>query len=162
MSGGLQVIVTLIAALGCSLVGGAFYAFSGFVMKALARLTPAQGIAAMQSINVVAVTPPLMIPLFGAALASGAVGITSLLARDEPGAPWRIAGSLLYLLGTVGVTMALNVPRNNALARLDPDQASAAVEWTHYVSSWTAWNSVRTIAALAAAALLVGSLLTKR
>jgi uncharacterized membrane protein len=33
-------------------VGGIFFAFSAFVMKALDRLPPAQGIAAMQSINV--------------------------------------------------------------------------------------------------------------
>jgi uncharacterized membrane protein len=35
----------------------AFFAFSSFVMRALARLPPAQGIRAMNSINVLAVTP---------------------------------------------------------------------------------------------------------
>ena len=58
MSGGITFALTLIAALGSGLIGGVFFGFSGFVMKALARLRPAQGIAAMQSINVVAVTPP--------------------------------------------------------------------------------------------------------
>ena len=50
-------------------MGGVFFAFSAFVMQALARLPPAQGIAAMQSINVAAVTPPFMVALFGTALA---------------------------------------------------------------------------------------------
>jgi len=32
--------LTLFAALGCGLVGGVFFAFSTFVMKALSRLPP--------------------------------------------------------------------------------------------------------------------------
>jgi uncharacterized membrane protein len=46
-------LLTFVAALGSGLVAGIFFAFSNFVMKALARVSPAQGIAAMQSINVV-------------------------------------------------------------------------------------------------------------
>src|SRR5215831_19362148 len=46
-------LLTLVAALGSGLVAGIFFAFSNFVMKALARVPPAQGVAAMQSINVV-------------------------------------------------------------------------------------------------------------
>ena len=44
-------LLTFIAALGSGLVAGIFFAFSNFVMKALARVPPAQGVAAMQSIN---------------------------------------------------------------------------------------------------------------
>jgi len=54
--------------LGCGLVGGVFFAFSAFVMNALANLAPAQGIAAMQSINRSAIRPTFMIALFGTAL----------------------------------------------------------------------------------------------
>ena len=39
-------VLTLVTALGCGLVGGIFFAFSSFVMRALTRLPPAQGIAA--------------------------------------------------------------------------------------------------------------------
>ncbi len=41
--------LTLFAALGCWLIAGVFFAFSTFVMKALARLPSDEGIAAMQS-----------------------------------------------------------------------------------------------------------------
>ncbi len=68
MSGGFQLILTVITITGSGTVGGAFFAFSGFVMNALARIPPTQGIAAMQSINVVAEMPPLMIAMFGTAL----------------------------------------------------------------------------------------------
>ncbi|MFN2445520.1 MAG: hypothetical protein ABR606_08045 [Vicinamibacterales bacterium] len=50
-------IVTLVAAIGCALVAGIFFAFSTAVMKALGTLPPAHGIAAMQSINVVIINP---------------------------------------------------------------------------------------------------------
>jgi uncharacterized membrane protein len=69
-----------------------------------------------------------------------------------------IAGGALYLLGTIGVTIAFNVPLNNRLAGLHPQGADAADYWAKYVTTWTAWNHVRTIAALAAAALLTGAL----
>ena len=54
---GFLAVLTAVTALGCGLNAGVFFAFSSFVMKALARLQPAQGIVAMQSINLVAVTP---------------------------------------------------------------------------------------------------------
>ena len=50
--------------------------------------------------------------------------------------------------------MLFNVPRNDVLAKLQPDAVESASTWTRYVASWTAWNHVRTAAALAAAGLL--------
>jgi uncharacterized membrane protein len=48
---GFLAVLTAVTALGCGLNAGVFFAFSSFVMKALARLQPAQGIVAMQSIT---------------------------------------------------------------------------------------------------------------
>jgi uncharacterized membrane protein len=53
----------LFSALGCGLIAGVFFAFSVFVMSALARLQPAQGIVAMQSINI-RVLNPLFLGVF--------------------------------------------------------------------------------------------------
>jgi hypothetical protein len=53
----------LLTALGCGLAAGVFFAFSTFVMPALVRLQPPQGIAAMQSINITAINPLFMIAL---------------------------------------------------------------------------------------------------
>jgi len=162
MSGGLLVPLTLLAALGSGLVGGVFFGFSGFVMRALARLRPAQGIAAMQSINVVAVTPPLMIALFGSALACVALVVSSLFKWREPVAMLRLVSGGLFLVGTVLVTLVRNVPMNDALAAVDPDSADGAAQWVRYVPEWTAWNTVRTVAALAASAALTVALLAGR
>jgi len=51
------------------------------------------------------------------------------------------------------LTIAFNVPRNDALAAVDPASAEGASLWASYVTVWTAWNHVRTVAALAAALL---------
>jgi uncharacterized membrane protein len=162
MSGEILGPLTLLAALGSGLVGGVFFAFSGFVMKALARLRPAQGIAAMQSINVMAVTPPLMVALFGTALACVALVVSSLFTWREPVAMFRLIGSGVYLIGTVLVTMVFNVPLNNALAAVDPDSAEGAAQWERYVPRWTAWNTVRAVAGIAAAAALTLTLVAGR
>jgi uncharacterized membrane protein len=55
--------------------------------------------------------------------------------------------------------MVFNVPRNNALAAVDPTSTAGAELWRGYVTGWTAWNHVRTAACLAAAALLTIALL---
>ena len=148
------VALTVVTALGCGLNAGVFFAFSSFVMKALARLQPAQGIAAMQSINLVAVTPAFMAALFGTAAASVALGGWALVDWNDPAGPWLLAGSACYLLGAIGLTITYHVPRNNALAALQPQRAEAAGRWARYVAEWTRWNHLRAAASLAAAVLL--------
>lgn len=147
--------VTLIAALGCGLVAGAFFAFSSFVMAALKRLPTAEGIAAMQSINALAVTPAFMTALFGTAAACTGLAAWTVISPDGQPTSLVLAGSVLYLAGTVGVTIACNVPLNDGLAKLDPRGIEAADRWDRYVTGWTAWNHVRTAAALASAGILI-------
>ena len=84
---GFLAALTVVAALGCGLNAGVFFAFSSFVMKALARLQPALGIAAMQSINLVAVTPAFMAALFGTAAACVALAMWALVDWDDAYGP---------------------------------------------------------------------------
>ena len=147
--------LTLVAALGCGLIAGVFFAFSAFVMAALARLPPAQGIAAMQSINIVVINPWFLTAFFGTAAACVGLAAAALLRWPAPGAAWLLAGGVLYPVGTILVTTACNVPLNNALAAADPAGADGAALWSRYLGRWTAWNHVRTAAALAAAAALI-------
>ena len=83
---------------------------------------------------------------------------TAALAWDRPQARWIAAAGALYLIGAIGVTIAAHVPRNDALAELDPAAPSSAARWAAYVSEWTAFNHVRTVAALLAAGLLTYAL----
>ncbi len=151
--------LTLFSALGCGLVAGIFFAFSTFVMKALARVPSAQGIAAMQSINITVINPWFMAAFLGTAAACVLVAVSSLLRWNEAGAVYLLSGGLAYLIGTILVTIVFNVPRNNVLAAVDPASANGARLWASYLTSWTAWNHVRTAAALAAEVLLTIALL---
>ena len=146
--------LTFVSALGCGLIAGVFFAFSAFVMKALSRLPPAQGIAAMQSINVVVINPLFTVALFGTALACVALAVSSLFRWNEPSAVYLLFESLLYLVGTIVVTVVINVPWNDKLAAVEADTADGASLWLRYVAAWTAWNHVRTVAAITAAASL--------
>ena len=158
MMNGLLFVLTLLAALGCAMMAGVFFAFSAFVMQALARLPAQQGIAAMQSINILAVTPTFMAALFGTAAACLGLMVWAVISWGEPPATLVFSAGVLYLLGTIGVTIACNVPLNNRLAKLHPQSTNAAGYWDEYVTKWTSWNHVRTVAALVAAALLTVAL----
>lgn len=154
----LRVPLMLVAALGCGLVAGVFFAFSTFVMPALDRLQPPQGIAAMQLINITAINSLFMIVLFGTAFACLFLVVSALFKWQRSSAFYLLAGSLLYLIGTIGVTIAFNVPLNDALASVKPDSSEGATLWARYLTDWAFWNHVRTIAAIAAAALFTISL----
>jgi uncharacterized membrane protein len=148
----------LVAAIGCGLIGGVFFAFSTFVMPALARLQSSQGITAMQSINITAINPLFMIALFGTALACLLLAVSVLFKWQQSSAVYLLVGSLLYLIGTIAVTIACNVPLNDALAIVKSDSAEGATLWAKYLTDWTFWNHVRTIAAIGAATLFTLSL----
>jgi uncharacterized membrane protein len=142
----------LFSALGCGLIAGVFFAFSTFVMNALARRPSAEGIAAMQSINITVINPLFMTAFLGTAVACLFLAISSLLKWNQPGAAYLLIGSLLYLVGTLGVTIVFNVPLNDTLANVKPESTDGANLWASYLTNWTLWNHVRTAAALAAAA----------
>jgi uncharacterized membrane protein len=154
MIDGFLFVLTLLAALGCGLLAGFFFAFSTAVMKALGRLPSPQAIAAMHSINVVVVNPLFMAALFGTALACAVLVVASVIEWGEPYAVYLLVGGLAFLVGTILVTIAYHVPRNDALATVDPDSPDAARHWEQYLRGWTAGNHVRTVSAVAAAALL--------
>jgi uncharacterized membrane protein len=149
-----QLLLKLLSTLGCGLIAGVFFAFSTFVMAALAKLPAAQGIAAMQSINIVVINPWFMSAFLGTTIACLLLAIFSLVKWHQPGAAQLLIGSLLYLVGTFLVTIAFNVPLNEALAVVKPDSSEAAKLWSNYLNQWTFWNHVRTGMALAAAAVL--------
>src|SRR5262245_43279533 len=56
-------LLRIATAVACGLMGGLFFVFSNAVMGALSRIQPAEGIAAMQSINRV-ILNPLFLAIF--------------------------------------------------------------------------------------------------
>lgn len=154
--------LVLITALLCGLMAGSFFVFSVMVMPGLARLPSAKGIAAMQAINIAAVRPWFMTAFFVPALLSVALIIAAIANWGEDEAIYVLLGSASYLVGGIGLTAVFHVPRNNALADVDPDGPDASAPWAGYLSSWTAGNHVRAAASLAASALLTFALVVSR
>ncbi len=147
--------LVLASAVGSGLMAGVFFTFSTFVMRALARQPAAHGIAAMQSINVTVLNPWFLGVFFGTAATCGLLALGLLVLWPAPGAWLLLAGSASYLLGTFLLTMVCNVPWNNRLAAADAASAAGQALWARYVPRWTAWNHVRTVAALAALAAFI-------
>ncbi|MBR1121227.1 DUF1772 domain-containing protein [Bradyrhizobium lablabi] len=157
----MQYVVTALlwlSAIGCGLLAGLYFAFSTFIMTALGRIDQAAGIAAMNSINKV-IVQSLFLPVFlGSTATCLLLAVLGLIRWNEPGALAMIAGGLLYVVGMFVVTMVFNVPLNNALAAVNLASPEAQVLWTRYLSDWTFWNHVRTIASTLAFALLIAAI----
>ena len=139
------------ALLGSALIGGVFFAFSNFVMKSLARITSAEGIAAMQSINIAVINPGFLGVFIGTAVLSAIMLWLSLGSWTNPSSLFFIAGAVCYIIGTFLVTMFGNVPLNDQLAAVSSTAVESEELWSHYLNRWTLWNHVRTVGSVAAA-----------
>jgi uncharacterized membrane protein len=145
-------------AIACACVGGVFFAFSTFVMRALVALPPPAGIRAMRSINVFAVTPVFMTALFGTGLACLAAAVYAATAGMGAASMPVIAAAATYFIGTILVTIVRNVPLNDGLATVDPDAADAVRVWARYCREWLAWNHIRTVAGIVSSGLFAYAL----
>ncbi|MBS1696404.1 MAG: DUF1772 domain-containing protein [Actinobacteria bacterium] len=152
------VILTAAAAIGSAAVGGLFFGFSSFVMRGLDRTGPADAITAMRGINAEAqANGPFLTVFLGSAVLALAVGVVAVIRWGQPGSGLLLAGAVAGLLGLI-VTVAFNVPLNNRLDAVDPaalTPAETARQWQQYLSSWIAWNHVRTATGGAAGALML-------
>ena len=143
------------ALLGAALMAGVFFAFSTFVMRALARVAPEQGIEAMRQINRTVINPWFLGAFMGTALIGLMLTVVSLR-WEHPASIGLMVGGLLYIVGTFGVTVVFNVPMNDKLETLSANAASETdgvsreallTYWEHYLSRWLLWNHLRTVAA---------------
>jgi uncharacterized membrane protein len=148
-------LLSVIAVVGSGLVSGLLFAFSNFVMQALRELPAEAGQQAMQRVNVRIINPIFLFAFMGS---TGACALLVVLCVTHWGAPsvaWLMAGSLAYLVGPFGVTVAFNVPLNNILAVAKPHEATTA--WPRYATRWLKWNHVRTgLGAVATTLLAIG------
>ncbi|MEL7297649.1 MAG: anthrone oxygenase family protein [Pseudomonadota bacterium] len=152
-------IATLVAIIGCGIVGGIFFAFSNFVMQALASRPSAEGLLAMQRINITVLNVGFLSVFMGTAIVSVIVAVAAITGWDATTSPFLLGGALAYVVGTWLVTGVGNVPLNNQLALVTPSDPEADALWTRYVSQWTKLNTLRTAAAVLAMMLFTLGLL---
>ncbi|MDY6947585.1 MAG: anthrone oxygenase family protein [Pseudomonadota bacterium] len=143
----------VIAAVGSGLSGGLFFIFSNTIMRSFDALPAAAAVAAMNSINRVILNPLFFLAFFGTALLCVGLLFGQMSRPAGTGRALVVAGALSYLVGSIGVTLAFNVPLNNKLQAVLPAAVDMEAQWRAYRGPWTQWNHVRAVACLSSAAM---------
>lgn len=129
-------IFLLLFIVGNSIISGIFFSFSNSIMKALAKSASSNGRQVMNDINRVIINPVFMLLFLGTPLFA-----VLLLFLDGFSNLWIILATISHIVGSFGVTITQNVPRNNRLEKAND-------YWNTYVKEWTFWNHIRTIFAI--------------
>jgi len=145
-----------LTAISTALMAGLFYAYSCSVNPGLGRLPDAGYLAAMQSINRAILNPVFFASFLGSLVL---LPLCSWAYWGNASALWYLlAATGMYSGGVFGVTMAGNVPLNNALDKLELSAASGeqlAKYRADFEPRWNRLNLVRTVAAILTVALVV-------
>ena len=149
---------TVLAVLGSGLIGGVFFSFAAFMLKAISRLPVPQAIAAMQSITRAIKNSLFLAVFFATAVLAGVLGLAALVNWSRPGSAYLLLGSFLFLGFPFGVTLLKNVPLNNRLATAKPESVEGASYWREFHARWTLWNHLRWLGAVAATTSLLVAL----
>ena len=147
--------LALLAALGCGVMAGLFYAFSFCVMTALDRQPPAQAVSAMQSINETIINPIFFVLFFGTGIVCAISVVASIIFWGIPEAGFLLSGGVVYLIGSLMVTFIFNIPMNNTLASCKANEEKGSAYWPIYFQQWTTWNHVRFVSSVASATLFI-------
>lgn len=152
--------VLMLAAFLCSLVAGFLFAFAVVVMPGIRHLDDATFIRAFQVMDrVIQANQPLFVLVWvGSVLATIA---TAVLGVWDLGGVDRLLGitaGLVYLLGVQVPTVAVNLPLNNELQKLDAgtmNETARRRARDDFAPRWNRWNAIRTACASIASILLL-------
>lgn len=136
---------------------GFFYAWVCSTMWGLDQADPRVAIAAMQAMNA-SVRNAVFAPVFfGTPVVLFLTALVLWRSGQSSAWPWMAGAALLVIALSFVLTMAVNVPMNEALAVLEvpSDVAEARTIWQDYSPTWQLWNQLRTISS-GCALLLVG------
>jgi uncharacterized membrane protein len=152
--------VLVAATITVGLVAGVFALYTHTIMPGLRRTDDRTFVAAFQSIDRAIINPWFMASFFGGLVLTGLAVALHLGADQRPVLPWVAVAFVLYLAAVV-ITLAVNVPRNDAIKGAgDPDRIGdlAAVRQRFDEASWAAWNLARTLTSTAAFGCLAWAL----
>jgi uncharacterized membrane protein len=146
------VLILLVAALAPGILAAAwsagfFWTWSFTVMPGLGAATPEAAIEAMRRVNEGIRTPGFAFVLFGPAVFAGLATAGAFGAGRRDVALTAGLATAVHGAGVLWVTIAFNLPLNDALAAAPVTPASAGDVWRGYAAPWTAWNHLRTAAA---------------
>ncbi|MEO9322622.1 anthrone oxygenase family protein [Nocardioides sp. C4-1] len=138
----LRTPLLLLAVLANGLQAGTYYTWASGVLPGLARTDDRTFVHALQQTNAAIVNPVFLATFVGAPLLAG----LGVLAVDGSARAWAVAG-LVLAVATVVVTVAGNVPLNDALAAAGPVDGITDLAGVReaFEGPWVRWNVVRTL-----------------
>jgi len=149
-------IILVLTATTTALMAGLFFAWSCSVMLGFARLADREFVSVMQETNRAIQNPFFFAAFFGAPLFL--IISTVLHYSQPPRSALLLAATMIYLIGTFGVTMFGNVSLNNTLDRFDLKSATDAeinAQRANFERSWNNLNTIRTVSSTLAVVIVV-------
>ncbi|MBO9204545.1 MULTISPECIES: anthrone oxygenase family protein [Niastella] len=158
-------LVLLATAFTTALIAGLFYAYSCSVNPGLGKLSDANYLLAMQSINREILNPVFFMSFMGTLVL---LPVCTWL-QYAPSIPLRfyllLGATLVYGVGTFGVTIFGNVPLNNALDAMQIHSVSAEAlkqQRTLFEKPWNQLHAIRTMANAIALVLVLLACIVKQ
>lgn len=151
-------IILIITAVATALIAGLFYAWSYSVTPGLAQVDDATYVASFQAMNRAIQNPVFFASFMGTAFL---LPVSTYLQykHGTQAQFWLLLGAtVLYLGGVMGVTMAGNVPMNNALDAFNLKTATAqeiAAQRAKFEAPWNRLNSIRTVSSILTIVLVI-------
>lgn len=139
-----------------ALATGFFFAWSVSVILGTKKVGDFTYLETMQSINKEILNPVFFVVFFGSLLT---LVLSTILHYNDTSIFWYItAATILYSIGTFGVTAFGNVPLNNALEALELSALNKTelTEFRNYYESlWNRLHTLRTLSSLASFTILL-------
>jgi len=146
-------MLTAAAVVGTGLMAGLFFGWSVSVIPGTRLVDDDTYVATMQHINRAIINPGFVVPFMVTPIALLAAAFAQRRIGNDRAAILLTAATGVYVIGLLGVTMAGNVPLNNALDSFD--QVASNTEAVRdrrasYERLWNRWHTIRSSAVVLA------------
>jgi len=153
-------ISLIFAILLCSLVGGFIFTYSIVVMPGLSNLNDKDFLKAFQVTDAVIQNnqPLFMFTWIGSIVAILTTIVASFITVGLLESWLIILVGAAYLLGVQGITVAIHIPLNNHIQKLNIDELNdktLAYERKNFEAKWNFFNKIRTFVGISVSSLLL-------
>jgi uncharacterized membrane protein len=148
-----------------ALIAGLFYAYTVSVNLGLGKLSDAEYLRSMQSINRAILNPWFFMSFMGSLIM---LPLSTWLASRAGGYDLSfyllLAATILYVVGVFGVTISANVPLNESLDKFNISSATLEEVNSKRIAfeiPWNKFNLIRTVANVLSLAAVLWSIIRK-
>lgn len=159
-SEGFVTLLYTVSILFSGIMAGLFFAYSVSVVLAFDTLSASAYTTVMKSINEVILNAAFGVTFVGAAVVPIVSAAIVFLSGDWTAQHGQlfVVGVVIYVIGTVAVTMVIHIPMNEYIATWST--VSPPDDWATVRTRWALWNHVRTIAAVISFVLYLAAIVS--